>query len=375
MSTTYYGQCLCGAIRYRISGEPLTVYACHCTDCQRRTGSVLALSMIIRRAQLELLAGSPAAYTAALPDGRRKSGRLCADCGTRLWGEPRNTDVVVIQPGTLDQPAGLVPVAHQWVRSAQPWFQFATDAIVYETQPTTPAEMLKLWKENRLPHVHGTAGYAEEADSLIPRFNSVSFLQKYLPVQHLLPTMPVRVLDVGAGTGSDAQALAALGHEVVAVEPLDQFRAAGQQSITSANIRWVNDSLPALSLIRTATPEAGTTTAFGLILVSAVWHHLSPDERRQSMATLAALLDNRGMLVISLRHGTAPPSRRVFVVSAEETTTLAAQCGLDVLLQTEAESLQTSNRAAGVNWTWLVFRNNGGQNTRMPSPKNRTTLP
>ena len=55
----YLGHCLCGAVAYRLTGEPLTFYACHCTDCQRRTGAAFALSMIVRRAALELTRGEP----------------------------------------------------------------------------------------------------------------------------------------------------------------------------------------------------------------------------------------------------------------------------------------------------------------------------
>lgn len=147
MTAPYSGQCLCGSVRYRVSAEPLTVYACHCTDCQRRTGSAFALSMIVRRSSLEVLAGETSRYSAALPDGRTKSGRMCPLCGTRLWGEPAASPAtVVIQPGTLDQPTDLAPVAHQWTRSAQPWMVFPPGAVLFETQPEDRTELIDLWK-------------------------------------------------------------------------------------------------------------------------------------------------------------------------------------------------------------------------------------
>jgi hypothetical protein len=150
MAAPYLGQCLCGAIRYRVNEEPLTVYACHCTDCQRRTGSALAISMIVRRTALEISAGEPSSYSARLADGRSKAGKLCALCGTRLWGEPANRSVIVIQPGTLEQPCGLFPVAHQWTRSAQPWFVFPEGSTLFETQPDDPLQMMRLWRERGL---------------------------------------------------------------------------------------------------------------------------------------------------------------------------------------------------------------------------------
>jgi hypothetical protein len=105
----YLGQCLCGAVRYRVHREPLAVYACHCTDCQRRTGSAFAMSMIVRPEDLELVAGETTSYLARLPDGRTKSGQMCLACGTRLWGTPvKHPEIRIVQPGTLDQPVGLL---------------------------------------------------------------------------------------------------------------------------------------------------------------------------------------------------------------------------------------------------------------------------
>jgi len=88
MPAPYHGGCLCGAIRYRVADEPLTLYACHCTDCQRRTGSAFALSMVVLKSELHLLQGEPRGYTLTLSDGRQKHGKFCCQCSTRLWGEP-----------------------------------------------------------------------------------------------------------------------------------------------------------------------------------------------------------------------------------------------------------------------------------------------
>jgi len=59
MPAPYDGGCLCGLIRYRLTDEPLTLCTCHCTDCQRLTGSAFALSMIVLKSGLHLLQGEP----------------------------------------------------------------------------------------------------------------------------------------------------------------------------------------------------------------------------------------------------------------------------------------------------------------------------
>lgn len=147
MPAPYTGGCLCGAVRYRLREEPLTLYACHCTDCQRRTGSACGLSMFVRKQGVGLEQGRTAGYRAALADGRVKAGQLCAACGSRLWGEPAAAPhILVLQPGTLDDTSWLRPVAHLWTRSAQPWMVFPPDVPRFETQPEDRSVLFTLWR-------------------------------------------------------------------------------------------------------------------------------------------------------------------------------------------------------------------------------------
>ena len=53
----FEGRCTCGAVRYRVNAAPLIVHACHCTECQRLTGSAFALNAVVETAEVELLAG------------------------------------------------------------------------------------------------------------------------------------------------------------------------------------------------------------------------------------------------------------------------------------------------------------------------------
>ncbi|MBC7994701.1 MAG: GFA family protein [Rhizobacter sp.] len=59
MQPPYSGTCMCGQIKFRLTTEPITLYACHCTDCQRRSGGALLLSMWVYRESLEVLKGTP----------------------------------------------------------------------------------------------------------------------------------------------------------------------------------------------------------------------------------------------------------------------------------------------------------------------------
>jgi hypothetical protein len=145
MAAPYSGQCLCGAVRYRADAEPLAVYACHCTDCQRRTGSAFSFTVVVARSALQLVAGTTVPYFAELPDGRVKKGQMCVACGTRLWGEAKDRSIVALTHGALEQPTGLTPVAHVFTRSAQPWLKLPEGARHYETQPIERGEIARLW--------------------------------------------------------------------------------------------------------------------------------------------------------------------------------------------------------------------------------------
>jgi SAM-dependent methyltransferase len=197
---------------------------------------------------------------------------------------------------------------------------------------------------------NGTQGYAEDAAALIPRYEAISFEEAHRAELHLLPTVPSRILDVGAGTGRDAAWFAAQGHSVVAVEPTAEFRAAAMTLHPSSSIEWLDDALPELSLL------LSRDQLFDTIMLTAVWMHLDESERRTGMARLASLLSPAGILVLSLRHGPLPAGRRMFEVSGQETIELAGQQGLRPVLNVRTDSTQTLNRAAGVTWTRLAFR-------------------
>ncbi|PMS16149.1 SAM-dependent methyltransferase [Trinickia dabaoshanensis] len=199
-------------------------------------------------------------------------------------------------------------------------------------------------------NVPGTEGYAEEAPALIAKWRDVSFENLHRPVLHLVPKSPARVLDLGSGMGRDAAALAAMGHSVVAVEPVDELRVAATSLYPAPNIHWFDDSLPELATI------TKLAFRFNAVLITAVWMHLDESQRQQGMHVIGKLIEEDGHLIMSLRHGPTPIGRRMFDVSAAETIALAEAHGLALVLNAEAESVQQGNRRSGVTWTWLGFK-------------------
>ncbi len=130
-----HGGCLCGDLRYTVAADPVTLYACHCTDCQRETGSGFALLMVVGRDAFQLDAGQPAAFTTELADGRTKGAFYCGRCVTTLYGQSPESPFVVLEAGTLDDTSWLRPAGHIWTRSAQPWVRFDDDALRFAEAP------------------------------------------------------------------------------------------------------------------------------------------------------------------------------------------------------------------------------------------------
>ena len=200
--------------------------------------------------------------------------------------------------------------------------------------------------------IPGTQGYAEQADELVERYESIRFDEKHRGVLHLIPQRASRIVDIGAGTGADAAWLADQGHHVVAVEPTRELRRHGMERHPSPRIEWLDDSLPDLAETRR------TARVFDMVLLTAVWMHLDRRERAIVMPRLAGLLGPGGLLLMSLRHGSVPPGRRMFDVPAGETVELAQAHGFREIFRLRAPSVQTFNRQAGIEWTQLALARN-----------------
>lgn len=197
------------------------------------------------------------------------------------------------------------------------------------------------------PNPASTAGYSETADTLIPQYESLSFEQVHGAILSWYPSPPCEVLDIGAGTGRDAAALARMGHRVTAVEPTAALRDYGEQAHAGLGVTWIDDSLPQLPLLRSRGLR------FDLILLTAVWMHLDAGERREGMAALAGLIAPGGRISFSLRHGPVPEGRRMFDVTAAALAAEAQPHGLASVCVAETSGLFGR---PDVSWTRVVLQ-------------------
>ncbi|MCF0080386.1 class I SAM-dependent methyltransferase [Streptomyces lomondensis] len=163
------------------------------------------------------------------------------------------------------------------------------------------------------------AYYAESAERLATVYESVSFESVHEALLDLLPEPPARVLDVGAGTGRDAAALAGRDFTVDAVEPVTELRRVAERLHPGTGVTWRAGALPELH---------GVQGPYDVVLLSAVWMHLGSEERPAAMRRLAELLAPGGTLLITLRRGEPPVDRRMFDIPAEEVAGHGAAVGL-----------------------------------------------
>lgn len=146
-STTITGGCLCGQLRYQAK---LTMrfrsYACHCTDCQTRSGSAFGIQLAVLSSDLtvegEMLHGEH-----VQPSGAVAGIFACKVCLTRIYTDnDHRPGIVNLRAGTLDDSASLIPAAHLWVASKLAWVVIPDDAIVMDQQPEDQGGWLAIVK-------------------------------------------------------------------------------------------------------------------------------------------------------------------------------------------------------------------------------------
>ena len=144
------GGCQCGALRYEVRAEPLSLYVCHCTECQRQSGSGFGMSAVVPRQDFAFTKGKPRRYSRTADSGRVIDGDFCGACGVRPIHYPRaNEKVAILKPGTLDDTSWLVPVGHIWTGSAQAWIPIPKGSVIHEGHPDDLTSLMDAWRQHR----------------------------------------------------------------------------------------------------------------------------------------------------------------------------------------------------------------------------------
>jgi hypothetical protein len=142
------GGCPCAAVGFAVNSMPLLIFACHCTECQRWSGSAFSLSMPVKRACLSLTRGKPKHWHHIGASGFTSKYWFCAECGGRIFHQRSDRpDVVTLRAGTLDDTSWVRPIAHINLGNAQAWERVPNNAECFEAMPSDFGALARRWDD------------------------------------------------------------------------------------------------------------------------------------------------------------------------------------------------------------------------------------
>jgi len=122
------GGCLCGGVRFEITEPFESSGYCHCTRCQRRTGTAASANARAKRGAVRVLSGEQLIKVFAPPDGWPKV--FCSECGSALWSQdPDDAELKSVRLGSLDGDPGIRPQQHTYVAYAAVWEPLPDDGL------------------------------------------------------------------------------------------------------------------------------------------------------------------------------------------------------------------------------------------------------
>jgi hypothetical protein len=122
------GGCLCGGVRFEVDEPPISASYCHCTRCQRRTGTAASVQARIVPGSLRIVSGKELVRAFEPEDGFPKE--FCSACGSALWSRnPDNPDALGVRMGAFDEDPGVRPSYRQYVAYAAQWEPIPDDGL------------------------------------------------------------------------------------------------------------------------------------------------------------------------------------------------------------------------------------------------------
>ena len=143
------GGCTCRSVRYRLASGPLFVHCCHCTWCQRETGSAFAINALIESNRVDVVCGQPEPVATPSNSGRGQAIVRCPQCRIALWSHYAGggSAFSFVRAGTLDDPNLLPPDIHIFTSTKQRWVVLPADVPAvpeyYDRNSHWPPESLE----------------------------------------------------------------------------------------------------------------------------------------------------------------------------------------------------------------------------------------
>ena len=145
MEIEHSGGCLCGAVRFTIEGKPVTTVVCHCTFCQKRTGSTNAFLIYFNKNAVVSLGGPLEKFVHVSDEsGRKIEIEFCQTCGSHVtWTLDLVPSWRGFEGGSFDDNSGFSRKIHMWTDSSHPSEKFSDDQICFHKQPPFNTEKLE----------------------------------------------------------------------------------------------------------------------------------------------------------------------------------------------------------------------------------------
>lgn len=128
------GGCACGAVRYRMLRDPMIVHCCHCTSCQRETGSAFAINALVELSQVEFGGSEPEHIQTPSDSGAGQGILRCPKCHVAVasFYVAAGPKVAFVRVGTLDDARSVAPDVHIYIRSKLPWIRLPKAARAFD---------------------------------------------------------------------------------------------------------------------------------------------------------------------------------------------------------------------------------------------------
>jgi hypothetical protein len=129
------GGCLCGDVRFSVSGEPVATSVCHCRDCQKQSGSAFVEVLAVPNEAFSLN-GAVQTFTNTGDSGRKLDRRFCPRCGSMIFIEAEGfPGMTLIMAGTLDDTTWIKPTMRLFCDRAQPWITITSETKDFARMP------------------------------------------------------------------------------------------------------------------------------------------------------------------------------------------------------------------------------------------------
>lgn len=129
------GGCLCGAVRYEVSGDPVRTMLCQCKNCQRTSGSALSTIALVQRKDLAVT-GTLKGYSYSGDSGGVLQINFCPNCGSPvLLNIDAMPDIVSVKVGTFDDTDWYIPQLNIWTGAGQNWVPEFADCAAFPGNP------------------------------------------------------------------------------------------------------------------------------------------------------------------------------------------------------------------------------------------------